>query len=129
MPAQQEEETRLQHPASRQELLKRKKVEFYTHERRSERNHRVVLRGLPDELKPDEVKYLLKRDLKLDALEVHIIKRKEKSTVDETPYIVVFPKGYTNLKKLSAIKVVAKTIIRWEAYRNKRPTRRTSAKS
>lgn len=104
-----------------QELLKKKKVEFYTHDRRSERNHRVVLRGFPDELKPDEVKYLLKRDLKLDALEVHIIKRKEKSTVDETPYIVVFPKGYTNLKKLSAMKVVASTIIRWEAYRNKRP--------
>ncbi|EDS36155.1 hyperplastic discs protein [Culex quinquefasciatus] len=68
--------------------------------------------GLPDQLKPDEVKYLLKRDLKLDALEVHIIKRKEKSTVDETPYIVVFPKGYTNLKKLSAMKVVTSTIIR-----------------
>lgn len=31
--------------------------------------------------------------------EVHVIKRKEKLTVDETPYIVVFPKGYTNPKK------------------------------
>ena len=43
-------------------------------------------------------------------LDVYAIKRKE-STVEETPYIVLFPKGHTNLKKLSAVKKVKQCIV------------------
>ena len=70
--------------------LKRQKVQFYTHGMKSERPHRVVLRGLP-EVEVEDVKH------QLDVLDVYAIKRKE-STVEETPYIVLFPKGHTNLK-------------------------------
>lgn len=50
------------------------------------------------------------------------MKRKgEFASVEETPYIVMSPKGCSNLKKLSEIKRLRALLIRWEAYRNKRP--------
>ncbi|XP_038106669.1 uncharacterized protein LOC119766290 [Culex quinquefasciatus] len=74
------------------------KVEFYTHEKRSERQLRVVVRGLPS-ASPELVKKNLKESQNLDAVEVHAIKRKgEFASSEETPYIVTFPKGYTSLK-------------------------------
>ena len=88
----------------REHLIKQK-VQFYTHGKRSERPHRVVLRGLP-EVESEAVKLRLKTDFQLDVLNVYAIKRKKESTVEETPYIVLFPKGHTNLKKLSAVKKV-----------------------
>ncbi|XP_038115562.1 uncharacterized protein LOC119768738 [Culex quinquefasciatus] len=96
------------------------KVEFYTHEKRSERQLRVVVRGLPP-ASPEFVKKKLKESHNLDAVEVNAIKRKgEFASSAETPYVVTFPKGYTNHKKLSEIKLLKAFHIRWEAYRNKR---------
>ena len=92
------------------EHLKKHKVQFYTHGRKSERPHRVVLRGLPD-VEPEDVKHRLKTDFKLDVLDMYAIERKKESTVEETPYIVLFPKGHTNLKKLSAVKKVRQCIV------------------
>ena len=102
------------------EHLKKCKVQFYTHERKNERPHRVVLRGLPD-VEVEDVKHRLEKDYQLDVLDVYAIKRKKEVIVGETPYIVLFPKGYINLKKLSAVKKVQTNIVRWEAYRNKHP--------
>ena len=96
-------------------------VEFYTYEKRCNQPHRVVLRGLPL-LKTERVKHLLKEVFKLDVLEVHaIVRKRESSPTEETPYIVLFPKGHTNLRKLSELKILGIMSIRWEAYRNKRP--------
>ena len=96
-------------------------VEFYTHTKRSERPHRVVVRGLAN-YQPEKIKKTLKEHFNLDALDVHAIRRRgESAGTGETPFIVVFPKGYTNLKELSEFKRMGKFFIRWEAYRNKRP--------
>lgn len=54
---------------------------------------------------------------KLEVLEVFAIRRNKSSTVEETPYIVLFPRGQTNLQKLREIKSMD---IRWEAYWNKK---------
>lgn len=100
----------------REHLLKND-VEFYTHDKRSMRPHRVVIRGLPP-WEPAFVKKVLKESYGLEAQEVFAIKRKHESTsVEETPFVVLFPKGYTNLKTLSEIKKVKSMSIRWEAYR------------
>ena len=78
--------------------LKKHKVEFYTHGRRCERLHKVVVRGLPN-LEPEFIQKLLKEDHQLNALAVHAIKRKQQlPAVDETPFIVLFPKGHTREK-------------------------------
>ncbi|XP_038119316.1 uncharacterized protein LOC119769787 [Culex quinquefasciatus] len=82
--------------------LKKNKVQFYTHGKRSARPHRVVMRGLPN-AEPDYVKELLKTEHQLDVLAVHAIRRKQQlPAIDETPFIVPFPKGHTSLKELSS---------------------------
>ena len=63
----------------RDHLIKQK-VQFYTHGRKSERPHRVVLRGLP-EVESEAVKLRLKTNFQLDVLDVYAIKRKKESTV------------------------------------------------
>lgn len=94
--------------------------EYYTHDKPTERPYRVVLRGLPL-VNPAELQSRLKAECGLDAQAVHIIKRKgECAALDESFYLVHFAKGYTNLKKLSEVKHIARIIVRWEAYRNKR---------
>ncbi|EDS39698.1 conserved hypothetical protein [Culex quinquefasciatus] len=76
------------------------KLEFYTHEKLSERQLRVVVRGIPP-ASPEFVKQKLKKSHNLDAVEVHAIKRKGEFASSATPYIVTFPKGNLNLKKLN----------------------------
>ncbi|EDS40941.1 conserved hypothetical protein [Culex quinquefasciatus] len=49
--------------------LKKNKVQFYTHGKRSVRPHRVVMRGLPN-AEPDYVKELLKTEHQLDVLAI-----------------------------------------------------------
>ncbi|XP_052562268.1 uncharacterized protein LOC120430620 [Culex pipiens pallens] len=93
--------------------LMKNKVQFYTHGKRSARPHRVVMRGLPN-VDPDKIKELLKTEHQLDALAVHAIKRKQQlPAIDETPFIVLFPKGHTSLKELSMkVKKVGPVVIR-----------------
>ena len=54
-------------------------------------------------MEAEEEKHRLKKDYQLDVLDVYAIKRKKEVIVGGTPYIVLFPKGYINLKKLSAV--------------------------
>lgn len=102
-------------------LLDKYKVEYYSHGKRSEQPHRVVLRGVT-ELGPEVLKDILKEEYGLEVLEVYAMKRKDEPTsVVEVPYVVLFPKGHTNLKKLSEINRMGRVIVRWEAYRNRKP--------
>lgn len=95
-------------------------VEYYTHDKPSDRPYRVVLRGLPL-VDTANLKQRLKEDHDLAPQAVHIIKRKgECATLEESFYLLHFPKGYTNLQKLREIKAVGNIVVRWEAYRNKR---------
>lgn len=100
--------------------LKKLGVEYYTHDKPSDRPYRVVLRGLPL-VDPENLKHRLKEDHDLVPQAVHIIKRKgECASLEESFYLLHFPKGYTNLQKLREIRAVGNIVVRWEAYRNKR---------
>lgn len=100
--------------------LKNGGMEYYTHDKPSERPYRVVLRGLPL-VDPQDLIHRLKKEHDLVPQSAHIIKRKgECASLEESFYLLHFPKGYTNLQKLREIKAVGKIIVRWEAYRNKR---------
>lgn len=94
--------------------------EYYTYDKPNERPYRVVIRGLPL-VNPDTIKDELKKQHDLQVQAIHIIKRKgEYATMEESFYLLHFPKGYTNLKKLREIKHIGQIIVRWEVYRNKR---------
>lgn len=99
--------------------LKNLGVEYYTHDKPDDRPYRVVLRGLPL-VDPENLKHRLKEDHDLIPQAVHIIKRKgECAALEESFYLLHFPKGYTNLQKLREIKAVGNIVVRWKAYRNK----------
>lgn len=100
--------------------LKKLGVEYYTHDKPGDRPYRVVLRGLPL-VDPENLKHRLKENHDLIPQAVHIIKRKGKcAALEESFYLLHFPKGYTNLLKLREIKAVGNIVVRWKAYRNKR---------
>lgn len=94
--------------------------EYYTHDKPSDRPYRAVIRGLPL-VDPEDLRQRLITKHNLDAVAVHIIRRKEDSADrEETLYLVHFSKGSTNLTKLREIKEVGHIIVRWDSYRNKR---------
>lgn len=103
-----------------QAYLQKCNFEYFTHDKPGERPYRVVLRGLPL-VDTNELLALLKTECELDALAIHIIRRKvESSKQSDALYLVQFPKGYTTLKKLQEVKYIANLVVRWQAYRNNR---------
>lgn len=100
-----------------QKHLQKCGLEYYTYDKPEERPYRVLLRGLPL-VDPQTVIARLNEEHGVVASAAHVIRRKEVS--DESFYLLHFPKGYTNLKKLREVKHIGQVLVRWETYRNKR---------
>lgn len=102
-----------------QNHLQRCGLEYYTHDQPSARPYRVVLRGLPL-TDPNDLLERLKC-LNIDATAAYVIRRRgETAAEDESFYLLHFPKGYTDLKRLREIKYVSRISVRWDSYRSKR---------
>jgi len=99
-------------------LLKANRKEFFTHELRSEKPFKAVIRGLPDLPEEDIITAL--REQSIEPLVVHKISKKhyEGHSRQACLYLVHFTKGTITLAALKCIRTVDSIRVSWEAHRS-----------
>lgn len=102
--------------------LKKAKINFYTHDIKSEKTSRFILSGLP-EMDNNEIDVELKNK-GLDPVQINKLTVKNPRFANEVLYQIHFVANSTNLKDLSKIKAINHVIVTWKTHiqRNKGPT-------
>ena len=97
------------------EFLKTEKIYFFTHDVKSEKPFKVVLRGLHS-ITENELKEELTRK-QLEPLSVFLMKRKSGVMGRDQPYLIHFKKPEVNLSTLRKnLPKLFYTVINWEPY-------------
>lgn len=100
------------------EILKTKKIEYYTYQAPEDKVLKFVLSGLPA-MKVEEIKKLLIEEGLKTITEVLQMKITNKRYDDHVKYLVKFKRNSVNINSLRTIKALDYTIIKWEHYKKK----------
>lgn len=99
-------------------LFRSQGLEFHTYTLKDERKPCLVLKGLPSNISPDEIKNDLNGHLEIENI-VQFEKKLPDNSLKKLPIYRITLKNREQLKRLEKVTAVCHCIVQWENYKNK----------